>query len=385
MKTIAVFHSTAAGSSDPKIAGICRAAWDHEFNVRRFDFHSSQHVRETLAYWRPDGCIIEAGALDKAPAKHTFGRIPTVFFDCNPAWADRGVSTLTQDAEAVAAAAANELFAISTACYAYASWPQKAFWNDSRRSAFERIVAAHGHRAHLFRPRKGRRDAASIKNQLADWLSALPHPAGVFAATDSMSAQVLEAASSCGLDTPGDIAVIGVDDEELICDYTHPTLSSVSPDFEAAGHRCVEIVARLISHPDCAPVNERFPPPHVVRRASTRQSGKCDRSVMCAIDQIRVRATEGISTADVLSEFQCSRRLAEQRFRAATGHSIMDEIHAVQVERAKRLLLNPLRKISTVAGMCGHSGSVSFFQRLFKRTTGCTMQEWRESGGHPRE
>ena len=385
MKTIAVFHSTAAGSSDPKIAGICRAAWDLGLNVQRFDFRSVKHVRETLAYWCPDGCIIEAGALDKAPAKHTFGRIPTVFFDCNPAWAGRGVSTLTQDAEAVAAAAANELFALSPVCYAYASWPQKAFWDDSRRSAFARTVAAHGHRAHLFRPRKGRCDAASIKNQLADWLSALPHPAGVFAATDSMSAQILEAASSCGLDTPGDIAVIGVDDEELICDYTHPTLSSVSPDFEAAGRRCVEIVARLMSHHDYAPVNEKFPPPHVVRRASTRLTGKCDRSLMCAFDLIRVRATEGITATDVLSTFPCSRRLAEQRFRAATGHSIMDEIHAVQIERAKRLLLNPLRKISVVAEMCGHARSTSFFQRLFKRATGCTMAEWKESGGHLRE
>ena len=103
---MAVFHSTAAGSSHPKIAGICRAAWDLELNVRRFDFRSVRHLRETLAYWRPEGCIVEAGALEDAPARHAFGRIPAVFFDCDPAWAGYGVSTLTQDPEAVAAAAA---------------------------------------------------------------------------------------------------------------------------------------------------------------------------------------------------------------------------------------------------------------------------------------
>ena len=97
---------------------------------------------------------------------------------------------------------------------------------------------------------------------------------------------------------------------------------------------------------------------------------------------IRERAISGITAAEALGCFSCSRRLAEKRFRAAAGRSVMDEIHAVQIERAKELAVNPLTKLTAIPQMCGHRSS-PYFQRLFKRLVGCTMNEYRSRARKP--
>lgn len=85
---------------------------------------------------------------------------------------------------------------------------------------------------------------------------------------------------------------------------------------------------------------------------------------------------EAIAAAQVLELFPCSRCLAERRFRAIAGRSILEEIHAVQIEHAKKLIDRPFRKIESIPQLCGYS-SAPFFLRLFRRETGMTMSEWR--------
>ena len=91
---------------------------------------------------------------------------------------------------------------------------------------------------------------------------------------------------------------------------------------------------------------------------------------------IRERALSGITAAEALNCFSCSRRLAERRFRDVAGRSAMDEIHAIQIEHAKKLAAKPFVKLTAIPQMCGHTSS-PYFQRLFKRIVGCTMREYR--------
>lgn len=104
-------------------------------------------------------------------------------------------------------------------------------------------------------------------------------------------------------------------------------------------------------------------------------SARLDRSVVAALDLIRARATNGLAPREVAALFGCSRRMAEIRFRTATGHSILDEIHAVQIEHAKELLATPQVKLSVIPQMCGYESN-PFFLRLFRRATGLSMREW---------
>ena len=116
----------------------------------------------------------------------------------------------------------------------------------------------------------------------------------------------------------------------------------------------------------------------VIHRASTRVTAYKSPDVAAALEYIRLNALSGISASDVLSRMKGSRRSAENAFRAATGHSIVEEIQAVRLVEVKRLLSNPMLKISAIAARAGYR-SENFLTRLFKRETGMTPSEWRRS------
>lgn len=220
-------------------------------------------------------------------------------------------------------------------------------------------------------------DIRMLRERIAAGLATLPRPAGVYCANDAIAVQTLEAALAAGFSVPNDIALLGTDNEGHLCENASPTLSSIELDFAGAGRRCVAIVAERISHGGGEPVRETFGPLRIVRRTSTRRSARLDRSVVAAMDLIRARAVTNVSSREVVALFGCSRRMAEMRFRAATGHSILDEIHDVQIEHAKKLLANPRVKASMVPSLCGYESN-PFFMGLFRRATGMSMGEWRE-------
>lgn len=375
-KTIAYFHSTATASSGRKINGIYRAAAERDLNILRFDIRSPRQISETLAYWKPDGCIIEAGADNVRIPFEAFARIPHLSLDANPILSGRNKSYIVQDADAIAECAAEELSQRPLRTYAYAAWPERQFWSTLRGRAFHAAMSRRDIPVSDFLPHAKNLSLASIREALVTWLGTLDLPVGIFTATDSLSVLVLDAASKCGLNVPDDVMIIGVDNEEFTCETAHPTLSSVDPGFEYAGRQAVEALDRIMEARKRPVIVEKFKAPSLFRRSSTRLSTFHDTTVTTALDFIRAHATEGIGASDVLALFSCSRCLAERRFRAAAGRSILDEIHAVQVETAKKLLRQPFQKLETIPHRCGYA-SMPFFQKLFKRTTGCTMSEWR--------
>lgn len=384
-RLIAYFHSSATAPSLQKVAGACRAARMRDWSVLRFDIASPSQIRDDIWYWQPDGCIVDAVKVQTdVIGLKAFARLPTVFIDCNPAFARRRVNTIVQDAASIAGAAAEELFRNDLKAYAYAAWPGRPFWSETRGKAFVKAVRNLGQgkrgracEVRVFRPEHVFKDRKSLVKSLAEWIRGIPTPAGIFTPADAMSEHVLEAAARLGLKVPEDLMIIGTDNDEFFCENIRPMLSSVSQDFVSAGERAVEMVETLLNDPSAAPIHETFKEVRIVSRASTRRSKKHDHAATEALDLIRERAISGITAAEALGCFSCSRRLAEKRFRAAAGRSVMDEIHAVQIERAKELAVNPLTKLTAIPQMCGHRSS-PYFQRLFKRLVGCTMNEYRE-------
>jgi LacI family transcriptional regulator len=134
------------------------------------------------------------------------------------------------------------------------------------------------------------------------------------------------------LDVPREIAVCGVDNFTPICESTTPSLTSVQPDFLLAGELAARTLWEIVAHGRRRKsIRLTFGPASVVRRASTRTASRYDPEVTSALEMIRRSACEGISSADVVASFKCSRRMAEMRFRQIVGHSILDEIQAVRI------------------------------------------------------
>ena len=217
---------------------------------------------------------------------------------------------------------------------------------------------------------------------LRKFLASLKRPCAVFAANDTTAESVLSAAAMERLKSPDDVAVAGVDNYEPICEHTSPHLTSVEPDFRRGGRLAATMLLDLAANKGKwrGSRMQTFGPLRVVRRASTRVLAVPDKAAAAALDLIRREACNGLSSARVAALFPCSRRQADSRFRRATGRSILEEIHSVQLERAKQLIRDTSIQLKALSDFCGFTNPNSL-RKFFLRETGMTMSEWRASCG----
>ena len=263
---------------------------------------------------------------------------------------------------------------------AYVGWNEPTPWSKGRHRAFEECVRADGKPFSAFTESWTAADRLNFHTRLAKWLKLLPKPCGLFAANDDTASQVADACHFCGLKIPQDVAIIGVDNLEIICENATTSLSSIAIDFYAAGLLCADYLAELLANPRLRPGIRAFGPGQIVRRQSTRRLLHSSPVVERALEKIRREACFGLTAADVIAEMKLPRRGAERRFRQATGSSILEEINRHRLERAFSLLRRPGYPIALIAQQCGWSNDV-FLKRLFKRATGLTMREWRKREG----
>ena len=170
------------------------------------------------------------------------------------------------------------------------------------------------------------------------------------------------------IDIPQDVAVIGVDDNKEVCETSRPALSSIANDVIATRIETLRILERIVSGHESDSRHVKIKPIGVVRRASTLRAKKKDHAVLAACELIRKEACNGLKARDVAATFPCGRRMAEIRFRAVLGHSILDEIRAVRRARAT-MAVTPFRSMlcDEVAALCGYH-SWSSVHRLISKT-----------------
>ena len=363
MRTILLFPRRSANrSKDSLLAAIDDR---HGFSVKFADVNvtTPEEVAELLAFWRPDGCIVNN---DRLPAE-SFADCPTVFHHRAYKVDNPRHATTAFDEKAVAETAAHHLLSLNLASYAYVPPRTDELWSRTRERHFVHILGLNGYGVASYVHPRTRLSAPKQLARLADWLANLPRPLGVFAANDTVAATVIAACDHRRLAVPQDVAVLGVDDNEATCEALRPTLSSIATDVVAMRDEDHRLLERLIAEepPACRHVTVK--PLGVVRRASTLRAAKNDPAVLAACELIRQKACEGLKARDVAATSPCGRRMAEIRFRAALGHSILDEIRAVRRRRAQ-MAVQPFRMQlrDEVAALCGYS-SWSSVHRLLSR------------------
>jgi LacI family transcriptional regulator len=209
-----------------------------------------------------------------------------------------------------------------------------------------------------------------------DWLLALPKPAAVFSSNDVPARHLAEMCRALGLLVPEEVALLGVDNDELECLLCHPPLSSVVNPAEQIGYEAARLLDRLMSgrQPPRRPIH--VPPTHVVTRQSTDIVAVADPDVSQAAAFIRDHAAENIGVADVVLALSMARRRLERRFRGCLGRTILDEIQRVRVERAKHLLAETDLPIPVVANRSGFS-TPQRLAAVFRRATGQSPTAYR--------
>ena len=205
----------------------------------------------------------------------------------------------------------------------------------------------------------------------------LPKPCGIFAVYDVIGDEIMQTAAANGIRVPEDVAVIGVDDDPIICERTNPPMTSIKMDHRRAGFLCAQLLDEKMRNPQFSNVLLRFGPMYVTRRLSTRRFAKSDRRVQKAIEYIRRTACERIDVDMVAAVMGLARRQAEIVFRRQTGHTIYDEIVNVRFESVKAHLLNPAQRIEAIAPQCGWPTSAGL-RKVFSARYGMSMREWRK-------
>ena len=378
MRTILFITDLQTGSRVPELAGVREFAVTHDWHVEEIEVaRLKRPMSEVLKYWKPEGCILE-GSSNLLPPAGEFKGIPVVHLDAGEELAkDRSTFAVSNDNAAIADLALKELLKSDCAAYAFVGWSARVSWSRHRQERFVSRLAEIGRRCHVLTDPWTLGNKDDFATRLKPWLEALPKPCGLFAANDDIAAAVLDVCTMAGISVPGDIAVIGVDNQSTFCDNLRPSLSSVEPDFRGGGRTAAALLHERLTNPATRPQKLTFAPVRVEPRLSPRRLAFYGRRLRAALDLIRRDACTGLKAADVVKVMGVSERLAETRFKAATGHRITEEIRENRFRRACELLSNPRQAIGPIASLCGWE-SEAFMKRAFKARFGCTMRDWRD-------
>jgi len=385
--TVLFLNDELVRSTRLVMEGIIAFAATRGWQVQRVTppAHAGADYLSSLAeFWKPVGIVAMYAPDTGIPSPDAAPDIPFVCFDLDesrrpePEHARRTrLGYVSCDSKSVAKMAARTLLEQGFASYAYVSAHTRFHWNETRREAFRAAIELNGGICHAYDGSGLSSSAAADMERLGAWLKSLPKPCGLLAAHDRAAASVLMAAAREGIDVPGELAVVGVDDDETLCESMSPQLTSVSNDFFKGGRLAGELIQKLAGPRLRQPPTACYGAEWLVTRLSTRRIVHPAPSVRLALEAIRRRAADGISAADILPVLGGSRRSAEKRFRAAVGKSILEEILDVRFERLLPLLRQPQIPLGSLADRTGFA-SENHLQRMFKARYGMTLSAYRK-------
>jgi len=332
--------------------------------------------------WQGNGIIarIESRSIAAAIAA---ARVPVVSLDADPALLAEHRATLIPGEVRTAPAAAAQTAARHLLDRGFRSFAffgvRDQLWSKDREHAFVQFLSSH-HRLpcavfNVSEQSRARQYGQDLQ-ALGDWLRKLPKPLGLWACNDDCGREVLDAAQLAGIHVPDDIGVIGMDNDEVLCDLCNPPLSSIIPNARRVGYEAAALLHRLMQ-------GERLPPQTILieplgeeTRQSTDVIAVADRQVAAAVNFIRQNASSRITVEDVLRAVPMSRTILERRFKKLLGHTPHDHILRVKLDRVKEMLSTSDLPLAQIAERAGFE-HVEYLSVSFKRSVGITPSQYR--------
>lgn len=328
------------------------------------------NLMSELDRMKPAGVVVQAMTSDVSQALHARG-VPAV--NVADGEVEHPIPCVFSDHHAIGAAAAEHLLACGLRQFAFCG-PAGHWYSQQRRVGFEKALQASGidALAGALEPSM----YALYPTDARPWVAGLPRPVGVLVANDHWAGLIIQAAVRQKLRVPEDIAVIGVDNDELLCDGAEVPLSSVAVDGLRVGYEAARTLGRLLDGQRDVPPVRLIPPLHVVPRKSTDLLAIDDPVVIDAMRFIRAHLAEPLSVETILDHMTVSRRQLEKRFQQVLGRSPAAEIRRIRVERARQLIQSSDHALSAIADLCGFN-DVSMLGKAFRRETGVPPSQYR--------
>jgi LacI family transcriptional regulator len=257
-------------------------------------------------------------------------------------------------------------------------------WAVRRGRSFARHVGKAGFTVRFYtQPRS--QFARTWENEptfIAQWLRSLPKPVALMTCADYRSQQVIEACRIADLRVPEEVAVLGVDNDELVCELSALPLSSIALNFEAVGYEAAELLESLMSRKGTKARSIVLRPTNVVARQSTDILAIDDADVAQAVRFIRAHASDMIQVSDVVNAASVSRRDLYYKFKKHLGRSISHEIRRVRVQEIAAILLRTEMTVSQIASKLGYCSS-DHISRYFRQEMKMSPLEYRRVAETP--
>ena len=293
----------------------------------------------------------------------------------------KGLPNIVGDDTAIGKMGAEHLLDRGLCHFAFCGFDDM-FWSRNRGESFGKRISKAGFKTHFYKqPRsKVQRLWENEPTIMADWLKSLPKPLGLMTCTDDRSQHIIEASKIAGLHVPEEVAIIGVDNDEMICNLTDPPLTSIVQNAERAGYEAAELLDKMMSGKKASRQTIKVEATHIVTRQSTDILAIEDRDVVEALRFIRQHSKKPIQVSEVVEQVAMSRRSLEYRFRKFLNRSVQEEIRRIRIERVIQMLVETNLPVSRIA-MALNYPSIEHISRYFRKEKGMSPQAYRKKFG----
>ena len=381
---VALLIETSRGYGRSLLRGIIHYAslngpW--EFFISPGDF---DQTLPDMKAWGGTGIIARVESSDLA--KHILDLdLPFVGLDISQSIdlqeiAGREIHELDSDSLQAAWMAADHLLSRGVKSFAYVGEPNRR-WSENRLEGFRGHIAEAGYEVEVYpSPKTVRnREWGSELAKMVTWLQELEKPMGIMACNDDRGREVLEACSAAGVRVPFEALVIGIDNDELLCELSRPPLTSVALNAQNGGFQAAALLDRLMRGQQVEPQRLLVEPTHIVERRSTALSATIhDEDVIAALDYLETHAGEPITIEDVVSQLNISRRSFEIRFQEAVGTTPHQMLRQLRLNRAKRLLAESDQSVADIAFASGYC-TPAHLSQAFRKELNMSPTEYRQS------
>jgi LacI family transcriptional regulator len=327
-----------------------------------------------LTSWKPDGIIMRDSLIKKELLKL---KIPTILVIHDSSY-PKNLPVIKTDSISIAKMASEHLIQKGIRNFAFCGFDNYE-WSDERMMYFCQFNNEAGYKTSIYSSQENKKiqNWEDEQQLISEWVKKLPKPVGMLACNDDQGQHILEVCKRTGFQVPEDVAVIGVDNDPMICEIGDPPLSSIALNVESAGYEAAKLLDELINNKQIHGQKILVSPTHIVQRQSTDILAVDDSEVASAIQFIKENAKNKILVSDVVKKTRVSRRTLEQRFKKTIHKSIYDEIRQIRVEWISRLLIETDLPISQITSLFNFT-DVEHISRYFKKEKGIGLREFRK-------